>query len=67
VNDPTLVREMTLDDCDRVSRIRIRGRRHTYRGLMPQPYLDSLSIAEEPFEVAGVAVPEVRHARELSG
>ncbi|WP_055525896.1 GNAT family N-acetyltransferase [Streptomyces graminilatus] len=47
MNDPILVREMTLDDCDRVSEIRVRGWQHAYRGLIPQPYLDSLSAAED--------------------
>ncbi|GHB16836.1 N-acetyltransferase [Streptomyces viridiviolaceus] len=39
------VREMTLADCDRVSAIRVGGWRSAYRGLMPQPYLDGLSVA----------------------
>lgn len=41
------VREMALADCDRVSEIRIRGWQRAYRGLMPQGYLDSLSVAED--------------------
>ncbi|MEG3626710.1 GNAT family N-acetyltransferase [Streptomyces poriticola] len=41
------VREMEPGDCDRVSAIRIGGWRHAYRGLMPQPYLDGLSVAED--------------------
>lgn len=41
------VREMTLADCDRVSEIRIRGWQSAYRGLMPQPYLDGLSVTED--------------------
>jgi ribosomal protein S18 acetylase RimI-like enzyme len=47
MNDPILVREMTFDDCDRVSEIRIRGWQHAYKGLMPQPYLDALDVAED--------------------
>ncbi|MGY1496359.1 N-acetyltransferase family protein [Streptomyces sp. QTS52] len=47
MNDPILVREMTLDDCERVSEIRIRGWQHAYQGLMPQPYLDALSVPED--------------------
>ncbi|WP_329268937.1 GNAT family N-acetyltransferase [Streptomyces sp. NBC_01451] len=47
MNDPILVREMALDDCDRVSEIRIRGWQHAYKGLMPQPYLDALSVTED--------------------
>ncbi|MGV9287243.1 N-acetyltransferase family protein [Streptomyces sp. NPDC003719] len=41
------VREMTLADCDRVSAIRVRGWQSAYRGLMPQSYLDGLSVAED--------------------
>ncbi|MFJ4948407.1 GNAT family N-acetyltransferase [Streptomyces sp. NPDC088760] len=41
------VREMTLADCDRVSEIRIRGWQHAYRGLVPQAYLDGLSVAAD--------------------
>lgn len=41
------VRHMTRADCDRVSEIRVRGRQSAYRGLMPQPYLDGPSIAED--------------------
>ena len=41
------VREMTLADCDRVSEIRVRGWQSAYRGLMPQPYLDGLSVTED--------------------
>ncbi len=41
------VREMTLADCDRVSGIRVRGWQHAYRGLMPQPYLDRLSVGAD--------------------
>ena len=41
------VREMTLADCDRVAEIRVRGWQSAYRGLMPQPYLDALSVTED--------------------
>ncbi|MFF0016542.1 GNAT family N-acetyltransferase [Streptomyces sp. NPDC005374] len=41
---PLLIREMALADCDRVSEIRIRGWQSAYRGLMPQPFLDALSV-----------------------
>ncbi|MET7285404.1 GNAT family N-acetyltransferase [Streptomyces sp. NPDC005573] len=44
---PLLVRPMTLADCERVSEIRVRGWQHAYRGLMPQPYLDALSVARD--------------------
>ncbi|MDQ0597831.1 GNAT superfamily N-acetyltransferase [Streptomyces canus] len=38
---------MTLADCDRVAEIRVRGWQSAYRGLMPQPYLDALSMRED--------------------
>ncbi|MEU3524688.1 GNAT family N-acetyltransferase [Streptomyces sp. NPDC038707] len=41
------IRPMTLADCDRVSEIRVRGWQHAYRGLVPQPYLDRLSVAAD--------------------
>ncbi|MFG2946885.1 GNAT family N-acetyltransferase [Streptomyces adustus] len=42
-----VVRDMELADCDRVSEIRIRGWQSAYRGLMPQAYLDGLSVAAD--------------------
>ncbi|MET4656390.1 GNAT superfamily N-acetyltransferase [Streptomyces sp. PvP037] len=42
-----LLRAMTAADCDRVAEIRVRGWRHAYRGLVPQPYLDGLDIAAD--------------------
>jgi GNAT superfamily N-acetyltransferase len=47
MSDPTTIREMTLADCPRVSEIRIRGWQTAYKGLIPQPYLDALSVAED--------------------
>uniref|UniRef100_A0AAU3I624 GNAT family N-acetyltransferase n=1 Tax=Streptomyces sp. NBC_01393 TaxID=2903851 RepID=A0AAU3I624_9ACTN len=41
------VREMTLDDCPRVAEIRVRGWQVAYKGLIPQSYLDGLSVAED--------------------
>ncbi|MEU2054331.1 GNAT family N-acetyltransferase [Streptomyces bungoensis] len=38
------IRPMDLADCERVSEIRVRDWQHAYRGLMPQPYLDALSV-----------------------
>ncbi|MFD8236523.1 GNAT family N-acetyltransferase [Streptomyces sp. NPDC059696] len=38
------IREMTLADCDRVAEIRVGGWRSAYRGLIPQSYLDGLSV-----------------------
>ncbi|PZG95391.1 GNAT family N-acetyltransferase [Streptomyces sp. NTH33] len=42
-----LIRRMTLADCDRVAEIRVRGRRSAYPGLMPQSYLDTLSVERD--------------------
>lgn len=44
---PVRIREMALSDCERVAEIRVRGRQTAYRGLMPQSYLDTLSLAED--------------------
>jgi ribosomal protein S18 acetylase RimI-like enzyme len=41
------VRPMRAADCGRVAEIRVRGWRYAYRGLVPQPYLDALSAAED--------------------
>ncbi|MFD6999264.1 GNAT family N-acetyltransferase [Streptomyces mirabilis] len=38
---------MVLSDCERVAEIRIRGWQTAYRGLMPEAYLDALSVAED--------------------
>ncbi|GAA0908785.1 GNAT family N-acetyltransferase [Streptomyces thermoalcalitolerans] len=38
---------MTLADCDRVSEIRVRGRQTACRGLVPQSYLDALSVERD--------------------
>jgi GNAT superfamily N-acetyltransferase len=38
---------MTLDDCSRVAEIRVRGWRRAYKGLIPQSYLDGLSVTED--------------------
>ncbi|MFJ9712982.1 GNAT family N-acetyltransferase [Streptomyces sp. NPDC101234] len=48
MNDDLLrIRPMTLDDCGRVSEIRVRGWQYAYRGLMPQPFLDGLSVERD--------------------
>lgn len=41
------VRELALADCDRVAEIRVGGWRSAYRGLMPQSYLDALSVQQD--------------------
>ncbi|QCD59282.1 GNAT family N-acetyltransferase [Streptomyces hawaiiensis] len=38
---------MTLADCDRVAQIRVGGWRSAYQGLIPQSYLDGLSVEED--------------------
>ncbi len=42
-----VIREMTLDDCPHVAEIRVRGWQSAYQGLIPQSYLDGLSVAED--------------------
>lgn len=41
------IRAMRIENCEAVATIRVRGWRHAYRGLLPQPYLDRMDIAEE--------------------
>ncbi|QXE33956.1 GNAT family N-acetyltransferase [Streptomyces sp. GMY02] len=41
------IREMTLDDCEAVATVRVRGWQHAYRGVVPQTYLDAMSIEED--------------------
>lgn len=41
------IRRMALAGCDRVSEIRVHGRRSAYRGLVPQSYLDTLSAERD--------------------
>ncbi|MGW0608959.1 N-acetyltransferase family protein [Streptomyces sp. NPDC002788] len=41
------IREMTLADCDRVAEIRTRGWQRAYQGMIPQSYLDGLSVTED--------------------
>src|SRR3954454_25105306 len=41
------IRLMAFADCDRVSEIRVRGWQTAYRGLMPQSYLDALSVPRD--------------------
>jgi GNAT superfamily N-acetyltransferase len=47
VSAPVVVRDMALADVDRVCEIRVRGWQSAYRGLMPQSYLDALSVGED--------------------
>lgn len=41
------IRRMTAADVDAVSAVRVRGWQHAYRGLMPQAYLDAMSVAAD--------------------
>lgn len=38
---------MTAADVDAVPAVRVRGWQHAYRGLMPQAYLDAMSVAAD--------------------
>ncbi|MFC8077260.1 GNAT family N-acetyltransferase [Streptomyces sp. NPDC057307] len=42
-----LVRAMTVADCDAVAAVRIGGWRWAYAGMMPQAYLDAMSVEED--------------------
>ena len=46
-DDRLLIRPMVLADCDRVAEIRVRGWQSAYRGLIPQSYLDAMSMARD--------------------
>ncbi|MER7561899.1 GNAT family N-acetyltransferase [Streptomyces sp. NPDC097941] len=46
-DDRLLIRPMTLADCDRVAEIRVRGWQSAYQGLIPQSYLDAMSVARD--------------------
>lgn len=41
------IRDMTAGDCEAVAAIRVRGWQTAYPGIVPQPYLDAMDIAEE--------------------
>ncbi|WP_326656553.1 GNAT family N-acetyltransferase [Streptomyces sp. NBC_00385] len=43
----TLIRDMTIDDCEAVARVRVRGWQSAYAGLMPQAHLDAMDIAAD--------------------
>ncbi|MFF1922091.1 GNAT family N-acetyltransferase [Streptomyces sp. NPDC058221] len=38
---------MTIDDCEAVATVRVRGWQSAYAGLMPQTHLDAMDIAED--------------------
>ncbi|WTF99029.1 GNAT family N-acetyltransferase [Streptomyces sp. NBC_00012] len=41
----THVRDMTVDDCEAVTRVRVRGWQAAYAGLVPQSCLDDMDLA----------------------
>ncbi|GAA2979911.1 GNAT family N-acetyltransferase [Streptomyces flavovirens] len=41
------IRAMTLDDCDAVAEIRVRGWQRAYTGMIPQAYLDAMDVARD--------------------
>lgn len=62
--DDVVIRAATLDDAADIERIKIAGWRTAYRGIVPQPYLDSMrldddAIAARRFRMAQNP-PEVR-------
>ncbi|MDP5316765.1 MULTISPECIES: GNAT family N-acetyltransferase [Streptomyces] len=42
-----LIRDMTIDDCEAVARVRVRGWQSAYAGLMPQAHLDAMDVAAD--------------------
>ncbi|MEU6543149.1 GNAT family N-acetyltransferase [Streptomyces sp. NPDC046859] len=46
-DDRLTIRPMTPADCDRVAEIRVGGWRAAYPGIVPQPYLDAMDVAED--------------------
>ena len=51
--DALTIRPAVLNDAQEVARIRVLGWRFAYQGLVPQGYLDSLSIAEDTERMRG--------------
>ncbi|MEU9603294.1 GNAT family N-acetyltransferase [Streptomyces sp. NPDC048057] len=41
------IREITTEDCTAVALVRVRGWQHAYAGMVPQPYLDAMSVPDE--------------------
>ncbi len=42
-----LIRDMTVEDCEAVAAVRVRGWQFAYAGLMPQSYLAAMSVEED--------------------
>ncbi|EKX62673.1 GNAT family N-acetyltransferase [Streptomyces ipomoeae] len=47
MNDTLRIRRMTLADCRPVAEIRVGGWQTAYAGLIPQPYLDAMDVAQD--------------------
>ena len=61
-------RPMTAADIDAVAEVRIRSWQAAYRGIVPQPYLDSLSpAAEAARRRARLPLAPGQHVAELGG
>ncbi|WP_255305886.1 GNAT family N-acetyltransferase [Streptomyces sp. Wb2n-11] len=43
----THLRDMTIDDCEAVARVRVRGWQSAYAGMIPQAHLDAMSVEED--------------------
>ncbi|MGW7055278.1 N-acetyltransferase family protein [Streptomyces sp. NPDC054887] len=41
------IRDMVLDDCEAVARVRVRGWRTAYAGMVPRAYLDAMSVPQD--------------------
>ena len=68
MSDGITIRRATPDDAEAIARVRIDGWRRSYKGLVPQAYLDSMSVPaslpmwqrvlDAPSDVASVYVAE---------
>lgn len=62
----THLRDMTIDDCEAVARVRVRGWQSAYAGLVPQALLDAMSV-EEDAERLRAHLAEAEAAGESAG
>ncbi|WP_434599084.1 GNAT family N-acetyltransferase [Streptomyces sp. A5-4] len=44
MSDGVHLRDMTIDDCEAVAAVRVRGWQSSYVGMVPQRYLDAMSV-----------------------
>jgi GNAT superfamily N-acetyltransferase len=68
VSEGVTIRRATPDDAEAIARVRIDGWRRSYKGLVPQPYLDAMSVPaslpmwqrvlDAPVDVASIYVAE---------